>query len=169
MRAFHFLCSHQDSNLDNLIKSQGVSPLTYESKFRAPRVNRTPDTRIFSPLLYHLSYQCNWRFYGIPTTVLAEWFSQHQVYDSDFNGNRYATPPDLRPPGFFQNGGRGGIRTHWVSYVSDLQSDAHPPSEQPSQIYLTTLNFRLDSNQRTPLSVIYPGWVGSAFRAIPAQ
>ena len=57
--SFPFLCSHQDSNLDNLIKSQGVSPLTYESKFCAPRVNRTPDTRIFSPLLYHLSYQCN--------------------------------------------------------------------------------------------------------------
>lgn len=93
-------------------------------------------------------------------------FSQHHVYDYDFN--RTGCLPNFTWRDFGLRG-RGGIRTHCVSHVSDLQSDAHPPSEQPSQICLTTLNFRLDSNQRAPLDVIYLGCVSIAFRVINTQ
>ena len=45
----NFLCSHQDSNLDSLIKSQEVSPLTYESLLKVFRKSYNRIGGIISP------------------------------------------------------------------------------------------------------------------------
>ena len=70
---------------------KGLEPLRTEARHPKCRMSTSSITFRF------------WKFRRLLTTVLAEWFSQHQVYDSDFNGNRYAAPPDLELPGFFQN------------------------------------------------------------------
>ena len=76
--------------------------------------------------------------------------------------------PKLSPDAILATVGREGLEPP-VSNESGFTVRAATNYRLPPQIYLTTLNFRLDSNQRAPLDVIYPGCVGFAFRTTNVQ
>lgn len=116
------------------------------------------DPKLTRLVFYHLNYRSmvGWVWNDQQSNLLhGQWITRYLSRRRDSNPRcTYVSWLQIkpnRPLWDFGKCGSGGIRTPWVSYVPNLQSGAHPPSEQHSHLILDA-NHSMDFVSRWPFT-----------------